>query len=166
MPSAARPDRRPVRHSYPAGRIRVPGTRWRRGSRPALPRKRSGQPRWTLVFEQLGMRVEVIPRGLRVRRERAIDDRLFERRLDALDPRPGWTSEAFHQLLTGERRADGGDGAGVEPPDPRLEVVDFLDVRVMTRPHVSAGQRQQVVQLVTRIANQPAHRLVLPALRV
>src|SRR5207245_4045092 len=72
--------------------------------------------------EQLGVRLQVLPGGLRVRRQRSVDDRVFERRLDPLDPGPGGPAGARHQILASERRANGGDRIGVESPDARLEV--------------------------------------------
>src|SRR5438876_843643 len=116
--------------------------------------------------EQLGVRLQVLPGGLRISRQRSVDDGVFQRQLDPLNPGSGGPTGTGHQVLAAERGADGSDRIRVEAPNARLEVVDLLDIRVVAGPHVGARQREQAVQLVAGVANQPAHRLVLPALRV
>ena len=53
--------------------------------------------------KQVGVRLEIAPGRVRIGLQDAIDDRLFQRRLDAFDPGPGWTPGAGHQILAAER---------------------------------------------------------------
>src|SRR5436305_3787625 len=119
-----------------------------------------------LWLEQLRVCVQVTPGSLRIRRQCSINDRLFERQLHTLDPGPGWPAGAGHKLITGQRRPNRGDRLRVEPADPLLEVVDLLDVGVVAGSHVGPGEGQQSVELVTRVANQPANGPILPTGRV
>src|SRR5207248_4129915 len=105
--------------------------RWRAGRPEAAARTATASGVRLSRGEQLGVRLQVLPGGLRVRRQRSADDGVFQRRLDPLDPGSGGTARARHQLLAREWRADGGDGVRVQAPDAPLEVVDLLDVGIM-----------------------------------
>src|SRR5882672_12736091 len=112
--------------------MRAPRVRWREGRPPAAARTARASDATRSRAEQLGMRLQVLPGGLRVVGwQRSANDRVFQRRLDALDPRSGGTAGAPHQFLAGERRADGRDRMGIDAPDACLEIVDLLDVGVM-----------------------------------
>src|SRR5207237_2098887 len=105
--------------------------RWRAWRPEAVARTATASDARRSRGEQLGVRLQVLPGGLRVSRQRSVDDGVFQRRLDPLDPGPGRSARARHQILAGERRADGSDRTRVEAPDARLEVVALLDVRIV-----------------------------------
>src|SRR5881275_630122 len=117
---------------------------------PASPNKRiQGNSRRTAAA-----RIEIAPGRLSIGCQRAVDDGVLQGGLHALDPGPGRPSGAGHQILSGQWRADGGDRLRIEPADPCFEVVDLLDVGIVTGPHVGAGQCQQTLQLVAGVAHQ------------